>query len=79
MPNILQTNRIMPSGIDIIHPMFLVVVAGDGLGIIKGLPFPCDSPVCLVIRNFIYETMSTHNISNVPIVLVTMHKERFSV
>ena len=76
---ILQTNRIMPYGIDIIHPMFWVVVEGDGLGIIKGLPLPCDSPVCLVKWNFIYETMSTHNLSHVPIVLVTMHKEIISV
>ena len=56
-----------------------MVVAGYGLGIIKGLPLPCDSPVCLVSWNFIYETMSTHNFSHVHIVLVTMHKERISV
>ena len=79
MPNILQTNRIMPSGIDIIHPIFSVVVVVDGLGLIEGLPFPCDSPVRLVSRNFIDETMSTHQFCHVPIVLVEMHKERLSV
>ena len=54
-------------------------MAGYGLGIIKVLPLPCDSPVCLVSLNFIYETMITHNLIHVPIVLVTMHKERLSV
>ena len=53
-------------------------MAGDGLDIIKVLPLPCESPVCLVSLNFIYETMITHNLSHVPIVLLTMHKERLS-
>ena len=52
---------------------------GDGIGIIKGLPLPCDPPICLVSGNFIYETMSTHNLNHVPIVLVTMHKDSNSV
>ena len=79
MPNILQTNRIMTSGIEIIHPIFLVVVVGDGLSIIEGLPLPGDSPVRLVAGNFIDETMSTHQFCHITIVLVEMDKERLSV
>ena len=56
-----------------------MVVAGDGLGIIEGLPLPYESPVSLVSWNFIYETMSTHYFCHVPIVLVAMHKERISI
>ena len=52
---------------------------GDGIGIIDGLPPPCDSPVYIVSWNFIYESMSTHNFSHAPIVLVEIHKERISV
>ena len=69
----------MPSGIDIIHPMFWVVMAGDGLGTIEGLPLPCHSPVRLVSGNFIDDTMSTHYFCHVPIDLVVIHKERLSV
>ena len=54
-------------------------MAGDGLGIIEGLPLPCNSPVRLVSGNFIDETMSTHKFCHVPIVLLEMHKERISV
>ena len=54
-------------------------MAGDGLGIIEGLPLPCDSPLRLVSGNFIDETMSNHQFCHVPIVLVEMHKERLSV
>ena len=54
-------------------------MAGYGLGIIEGLPLPCNSPVCLVSWNFIDETTSTHNLSHVPIILVAIHKERLSV
>ena len=54
-------------------------MVGDGLGIIEGLPLPCDSCVRLVSGNFIYETMSTHQFCHVHIVLVTIHKERISV
>ena len=79
MPNILHTNWIMPSGIDIIQPIFLVVLVGYGLVIIEGIPLPCDSPVHLVSGNFIDETMSTHQFCHVPIFLVAMHKERLSV
>ena len=79
MPNYLQTNSIMPSGIDVIHPMFRVVVAGDRIGIIEGLQLPGDSPVRLVDGNFIDETMSTHKFCHIPIVLVEMEKENLSV
>ena len=52
---------------------------GDGLGIIEGLPLPCDSPLRLVSGNFIDETMSTNQFFHIHIVLVAMHKERISV
>ena len=54
-------------------------MAGDGIGIIKGIPLPCDSHVRLVSGNFIDETMSTHQFCHIPIFLVTMDKKRLSV
>ena len=54
-------------------------MAGDGLGIIEGLPLPGDSPVLLMAGNFIDETMNTHEFCHIHIVLVAMDKERVSV
>ena len=53
-------------------------MAGDGLGIIEGLPLPGDSPVRLVSGNLIDETMRTHQFCHINIVLVAMYKERIS-
>ena len=54
-------------------------MAGDGLGIIEGLPIPRESPVRLVVGNFVDENMSTHQFYHIPIVIVAMEKERLSV
>ena len=54
-------------------------MAGDGLGIIEGLPLPGDSPVRLVSGNSIDETMSIHQFFHLPIVLVATDKEKISV
>ena len=49
------------------------------MGIIEGLPLPCNSPVRLVSGNFIDETMITHQFFYLPIVRVEMHKERLYI
>ena len=56
-----------------------MVVAGDGIGIIEGIPLPGDYPARIVAGNFMDETMSNHNFSHIPIILVEMDKERLSV
>ncbi len=53
LPNLLKPNRIMPTIVDIVHPMLRTIVAAERLGIFERLPLSVNEPVRRVILNLV--------------------------
>jgi hypothetical protein len=57
-PNLLQTNRVVTTIVDIVNPVFRFTVARERLGVLKALPLPIDFPVSWVVLDHLNHAVS---------------------